>query len=87
MQFNVNDLFKDVKRSIKLSNFLLYLIIIVSGVVLFAPNSIIKLLYLDYINNNFKWIFGLLFLIAISTIILKILYGLYYQIINLFSKN
>lgn len=86
MEFNFGNIFKDLKRSIRISNFLPLLVIIVCGFIIFAPDELNKVLYLNYIEDKYKWIFGLLFLISSVIIILKILQTIYYSIINFFQK-
>jgi len=86
MEFNFGNIFKDIKRSIKISNFFPLLVIITCGFVLFSPKKINELFYLHYIKDEYKWIFGLLFLIAVAIILLKIIQGIYYYLYRLLKK-
>lgn len=87
MEFNIGEIYNGIKRSIRTSNFLIWIIIIISSFMLFAPIKCIELLYLEPVRNNYNWIFGLLFLVSITILVIKFLYNIYYFIYRIVNTK
>ena len=87
MEFNIGEIYNGIKRSIKTSNFLIWIIIIISSFMLFAPIKYIELLYLEPVRDNYNWIFGLLFLVSITILVIKFLYNIYYFIYRIVNTK
>ena len=87
MEFNIGEIYNGIKRSIRTSNFLVFITIFISSFMLFVPIEWIKLLYLEPVRNNYNWIFGLLFLVSIAILVIKLLYKIYYSIYRIVNTK
>ena len=73
---------KDFLDFIKLPSHLLGALAIASGILLFAPNKVIQLLYMTNFRNTYGFIIGIVFITSVSILLILVIKRIYKHINN-----
>ena len=83
MKFSFSDLIDFSKVPIKI----FWLFVIVSGILLFAPDQFLEQLKLTEFESNYGMYFGIIFIVCVAFIILSLIYFIFKKINSFFFRK